>query len=301
MALSDRITALTLAIANAMNARYPKPGASAYDLAVLNGFSGTQAQYLAQQDRTAANLTALAGMLANTPEGGIAVVGRYLVTGSLYHQQSVWIKDNGKWSLAYGTSIHVFGEAAGAIAGIKDLITFGNAIDSTRSNNASAFNGYSGERITSGQSLEVRKQNGVGWIGWASGFDDAAHTLGGITLGSGGTDVLKARYVEGEMLFDGVITLGSGGQVTGIIQWDFTNSGLVAVNSRGTISAGGIGYEDVGNASIPGLLTIANKSFIGRAIRTDQTYATEANTSSTIPFAWGQGDRIHLRVLVSQF
>lgn len=48
MTLTSRIHDLTAAVAAAVNARAGRVGASAYDLAVLNGYSGTQAQYLAQ-------------------------------------------------------------------------------------------------------------------------------------------------------------------------------------------------------------------------------------------------------------
>lgn len=47
MTLSSRIHDLTTAVASAINARAGKVGASAYDLAVLNGFVGSQSAWLA--------------------------------------------------------------------------------------------------------------------------------------------------------------------------------------------------------------------------------------------------------------
>jgi hypothetical protein len=48
LTLASRITDLVTAIATAINTRAPKVGASTYDLAVINGYTGTQAQFLAQ-------------------------------------------------------------------------------------------------------------------------------------------------------------------------------------------------------------------------------------------------------------
>jgi len=47
MSVYSRAHDLTLVIANAINARAGRVGASSFDLAVINGFTGTQAQYLA--------------------------------------------------------------------------------------------------------------------------------------------------------------------------------------------------------------------------------------------------------------
>jgi hypothetical protein len=61
---ASRMIDLTAAIAAAINARAPKVGASAYDLAVINGYTGTQTQWLrgsAAREMTSAQRVALTG------------------------------------------------------------------------------------------------------------------------------------------------------------------------------------------------------------------------------------------------
>lgn len=99
---ASRITDLTAAIAAAVNARSGRVGASVYDLAVINGFVGTQAQWLAQNPTGTVFATpaALNAAVGNYVEG--AVVGLAPVTtanGKIL--QSTWRKQ-GTWWVPFG-------------------------------------------------------------------------------------------------------------------------------------------------------------------------------------------------------
>lgn len=94
MSLASRISDLTNAVAAAVNARANKVGASAFDIAVINGYTGTQTQWLAQQTANPASgllpwrltgnpATVTAGSLVVTvPDGVQLSIGGQVWTAS---------------------------------------------------------------------------------------------------------------------------------------------------------------------------------------------------------------------------
>lgn len=76
MTLSSRIHDLTTAVAAAINARAGKIGASAYDLAVLNGFVGTQGAWLA-------SLKALGTTTVSVPTNTMTGWNRQAASGTM--------------------------------------------------------------------------------------------------------------------------------------------------------------------------------------------------------------------------
>lgn len=169
MALTDRITALAVAVAAAFNARVQAP-ASGYDVAVLNGYTGTQAQWLAdvRGTRRYATLTAMVADLATASEGAVATVGRFALSAAYYHERSLWQKINGVWVPVIGTKMVVSLVDGNVVVG--NVQTAAGLISTFVSANSSATSLFPGVVVatnvgsnTSAMPIELA-WNGTSWL-----------------------------------------------------------------------------------------------------------------------------------------
>ena len=154
----------------------------------------------------------------------------------------------------------------------------------------SGGNLYEGHIITETDTNRILYYDGTGWIimmepsqTWASPF------AGGLTVGNG---AWTGEYHRSDGWIDirGRFTFGSTSAVTGsitftmpIAPYDATVTGLCQVNSYDD-SAGQLNLGSTSNSGTPTILIA----------RTDGTYGSVANTSSTAPWTWATGDRIDI-------
>jgi hypothetical protein len=91
--LNSRIASLVTTIAAAFNSRVQAP-ASGYDVAVLNGYTGTQAQWLAAMSgaKAVSSLTALNAAVPGSPVGQLYSVPYFVLDAAtgLRHRFSLW-------------------------------------------------------------------------------------------------------------------------------------------------------------------------------------------------------------------
>jgi hypothetical protein len=160
----------------------------------------------------------------------------------------------------------------------------------TSSTRPTGGNLYEGVLITETDTNRILYYDGTGWIivieprqTWASPFAT------GLTAGNG-TWTGEYHRSDGWIDIRGRFTFGSTSAVTGsitftmpIAPYDATITGLCQVNLYDD-SAGQLNLGSTSNSGTPTILVA----------RTDGTYGSVANTSSTVPWTWATTDRIDI-------
>jgi hypothetical protein len=149
---------------------------------------------------------------------------------------------------------------------------------------------YEGVLITETDTNRILYYDGTGWIILAEPQQTWANPItAGLTVGNG-TWTGEYHRSDGWIDIRGRFTFGSTSAVTGsitftlpIAPYDTTVSGLCQVGFYDD-SAGQYNFGSSGNSATPTLLVA----------RTDGTYGSVAQVSSTVPWTWTTGDRIEI-------
>jgi hypothetical protein len=143
---------------------------------------------------------------------------------------------------------------------------------------------------TNGHVLTVDSTTSTG-LKWAAAsgssytWSNFTPSISNFTLGNG---TQYARYVQIDKLVIGYlsVTLGSTSSVTGNMFWSLP---VTAASSSGFLPMAGTFDGTGGTTSATGVIYSTTGALM-RALKTDGTYVTAANTSGTVPFTWTTGN-----------
>jgi hypothetical protein len=133
---------------------------------------------------------------------------------------------------------------------------------------------------TSGQVVQAVPSNNV------SAFTAYTPTFTNFTLGNGTVD---AQYIEiGKFVFVyGLVILGSTSSVTGQIQVSLPVTSATMTRQQQFAT-----FTDTGTGNFTGNTSWGTTTLITlNALKTDSTYLSAVNTSSTVPFTWTNTDQ----------
>jgi len=115
-------------------------------------------------------------------------------------------------------------------------------------------------------------------------------TLTNVTLGTGGVLTGYYQRIDYTILFSVSATLGTGGTLAGAVSLTLP---FAAARTYSGIFYGWL--LDVGTALYDPLFRLASTTTLDVYVNgTASTYATFTNLSSTVPFTWGNTDRIEI-------
>lgn len=143
--------------------------------------------------------------------------------------------------------------------------------------------GSFGAGFTDGDVVDAADLNTI-----AGAWDSFTVTLTNISIGNG-TATGFYKKIGRTVVYRVLVTFGSTTSVSG--------SMTVALPVTGT-SVQGVHnlfmVDDSTGDVYPGVVSVSTTTAVLRAINTSSTYATQSNTSSTVPFTWATSDVIRL-------
>lgn len=271
----------------------------------------TNKVFTAAEDSKLAGIAA--GATANSTDGYLLARGNH--TGT---QANTTITGLGTMSTQAASAVAITG---GTIAGITDLaIADGGTGASTAAaartslglvigTNVQAFSAELGAARTGLESAlpasgsfdgheywatdtnRLRRWDGTGWVVMAEPTQSYTPGFPGITLGSG-TVVGTSHRSDGWCDFTALFTLGAGSAYGANIAC------LLPYASAGTrIGQLHVAFEDAGVAISLGVcdaVAAGSSSVLLYAALTNTTYQNISGTSTTIPFSFGSGDKVHV-------
>lgn len=152
---------------------------------------------------------------------------------------------------------------------------------------------FEGQVIYETDTDKIASYNGTVWsyltgtrfVEWTS----FTPTWTNLTVGNATQSFVYAEHGD-TMFIDGLITLGSTSSVS-------TNPSFTIPNSR-TSNSKALGQnlrlEDTGNNNYFGQLYVTSNSIELYTYDVASTYPTLASITSTVPFTWANGDKIHV-------
>lgn len=149
------------------------------------------------------------------------------------------------------------------------------------------WNGLEFEETDTGT---VYKRLGGAWKAWESSWIPVTLSLGGVTLGSGGTNVGEYKHIAGTTRYRGTITLGTGGGLTGPV----TLTLGTAITDAANANLGTARYRDTSApASTTGPIDRSSSTIIRLLIQSvAATYPVDGTLSSSTPWNWAATDTI---------
>jgi len=146
--------------------------------------------------------------------------------------------------------------------------------------------------FTSGQVLTAAELNEIGEF-----VDYTASASGGVglTVGNGTWDFAGYVQVQNLVIYQVEFTLGSTSAITGNIAIGLP----ISSKSYSTSMMYGIGaLIDTGTQTYPAYCRSINATnFVLHSYNASGTYATQQNSSATVPFTWTTGDRFTATVI----
>ena len=175
-----------------------------------------------------------------------------------------------------------------SVLGAQSLVRPGVCTSTTRP--ASPFEGQliyetDTDRVVSYNGSSWSYLTGTRFIEWTS----FTPTWSNLTVGNA-TQSFSYSEHGNLMLVEGVITLGSTSSVSSNPSFTIPNGRT----SNGTVVGQNLRLEDTGSTNFFGQLYVSTTAIDLYTFNVGSTYATLASISSTVPFAWGTGDKIHV-------
>ena len=128
---------------------------------------------------------------------------------------------------------------------------------------------------------------GGAWASWTP-------TLTNVTVGTGSAVVAKYKQYGKRVIARLSIVLGTGGSVSGQIQFTLPVTSVTHAGTANAIPLGNAALLDAGTEEYQGIVSWLTTTTAGILTpETAGTYARLRNTSGTIPFTWGNTDEMN--------
>jgi hypothetical protein len=175
-----------------------------------------------------------------------------------------------------------------SVVGAQSIVRPGVCTSSTR-----PASPYDGQVIYETDTDKIRIWDSSAWSTIDTVYSTWTPTYTNFTLGNG-TQAFAYAQVGKLIHLQGQITWGSTTSISGLFQ-------MTIPTSDSTSYDGIFGHAyliDNGVADYVGFVQRLDASnIILRAINASGTYASYSNTSSTVPFTWGNGDKITMNLV----
>ena len=140
--------------------------------------------------------------------------------------------------------------------------------------------------LSVGQVLTAATMNSIG-----AAYETHTPTWTNLTIGNG-TQVFRYGQINKLVFLYGKLTFGSTTSITGAVTF------TLPVTAKEANGLGSAAFTDAGNLAYFGYCFLSSTTS-GKlaAVKSDATYTTIADLSSTVPFTWGNTDELSLQLV----